>query len=80
MVPEDVQSRADFVAYVAEIAIRARSEPSAIPNSTLAAFLDGLSGWVNDMDGYFLNRGEAPPTEASWQLFAQAVAAGLVYE
>jgi hypothetical protein len=78
--PNDVQSRADLVAFIAELAVHAREDSYRLPNASLSAFFDGLSGWMNDMDGYFANRGEVTPPEPSWRLIAQALAAGLVYE
>ena len=30
-----------------------------------------MARWIDDMDGYLMNRGEEVPTEMSWSLFAK---------
>jgi len=73
-------TRADFEAFLKEFADSLRTDPTAWTNVSLEQFLGGVSGWVADMDGYFANRGEPVPSQPSWQLFAQALLAGRVYE
>ncbi len=37
-------------------------------NDSLDRFLEALSAWVNDSEGYYLNLGEPVPTQPSWQM------------
>ena len=49
-------------------------------NASAADLLEAASAWIDDMDGYFANRGEASPAAASWGLIAHIFAASLIYE
>ena len=80
MESHEVRTRADLAGFLSDLAERSRSSPQTMPNQTVAEFLDGASGWVADLDGYFRNRREPVPTEPSWTLIAQIVSAALVYE
>lgn len=51
-----------------------------VANASVEGFLEAVAAWVADMDGYFANQGAEPPVEATWQLMAMAIEAGLVYE
>ena len=75
-----VKTRDDFVAYCNQLADSVRVNPSAFENTDAASFIEALSGWTNDMDGFYLNRGEGVPVQLSWQVVADMVSAALVYE
>jgi hypothetical protein len=49
-------------------------------NSTLEDFLEALSAWTKDLDGYFENRGEQVPADPDWALIAKMLSAARVYE
>ena len=77
---KDVRSREDFVRFARQLA---QSVPSLDPqtsNRDLGDYLEALSGWVNDMDGYFLNKGQPMPKEPTWSLLAQILEAAMIYE
>ena len=80
MDPSRVASKADLAAFLADLARRVTDAPETIQNADLVAFLDGASGWVSDLDGYFENRGESTPVEPTWGLVASIFSAALVYE
>ena len=75
-----VDSRESFIKFLTGLMVRIQEDPTSISNSTLVEFLDGVSGWTADMDGYFSNRGDSISTEPTWCLFAQIFEAGLFYE
>jgi hypothetical protein len=50
------------------------------PNNNLLAFLEALSAWVRDMDGYYLNRGLPVPNRPQWSTFAHMLMAATMYE
>lgn len=74
----DVHTREDLARFIACLLEHLRSE--GWPNDRLDLFLDGLGGWVSDMPGYFLGRGENEPPEPSWGLVAQMLLAATVYD
>ncbi|RMH87395.1 hypothetical protein EBB59_13090 [Lysobacter pythonis] len=75
-----VSSRMDFVRFV-EYLNRDRQEKSnEWGNQTLEQFLGGLSGFVNDMDGYYKNIGDNVDVEQiTWRMAAEMLLAATVY-
>lgn len=49
-------------------------------NRNPATYLEALAGWTADIDGFFNNRGETPPTQLSWKTLAQMLLVARVYE
>lgn len=76
MIAEQVGSRDDLVLFLREMSVQVGS----FDNQRLDAFLEAAAGWLADMDGYFENRGETVPTDASWSLIAMALSAATVYD
>ncbi len=75
-----VTTRDDLAAYLEELAADIRGGRHPHENTTSASLIDGASGWVADMDGWFANRGEEMPPEPTWRLIAYIFTASLVYE
>lgn len=80
MTPDEVTGRHELAAFLTDLLVQVEASPPTIPNSTLAEFLSGAAGWVEDLDGYFLNRGEPVPDQPTWSLVAAIFAAAAVYE
>ncbi len=57
-----------------------RQRPEAWENADLGPFLEAMSAWIEDMDGYYRNRGEAVPNRPDWSTLAEILAAARVYE
>lgn len=77
---QEPMTRREFEVFLQELARSVPAEPASSTNVSLDQFLEGVSGWLADVDGYILNRREAIPHEPSWQLFAQMLLAGRTYE
>lgn len=77
---ESVGSRADLIRHVMSLRADLLANSEEWENISLERFLEALAAWVRDMDGYFINRGESPPDQPSWALFAQMLCAAAVYE
>lgn len=73
-------TRAELAGFLDQLADSLLEEPERWENDRLESFLRGWSAWLNDMDGYFLNRGEPVPDAPSWQLVAQMLLAARVYD
>ena len=76
---ENIRSRHELAIFIDCLPARFRG-PEAWENANLECFLTALSAWVNDMDGYFLNRSEVVPEAPSWRFVAQMLLAARVYE
>jgi hypothetical protein len=66
--------------FARDLARSAESEGEEWENSDLASYLDGMSGWIEDMDGYFSNVGESIPEQPTWKLVAMILLAARSYE
>ena len=75
-----VLTREDLVRYLAELSESVRAGEQKVENVDAAELLQAASAWVEDMDGYFLNRGETIPDSPDWALAASIFRAALVYE
>ena len=49
-------------------------------NDTLDSFLEALSAWVGDMDGFYQNQGLPVPDPPTWKSIAEMLTAASVYE
>jgi hypothetical protein len=78
MEPENVSSREDLAAFIRVLAAEAPN--SGWENDDLGRYLEALSAWVDDMHGWFLNRGETPPEQPDWRLVAWMLRAATIYE
>ena len=77
---QDVQSREDLVRFLADLSVEVHAGRVVADNGSAGDLLDAASGWVADMDGFFVNRGEEAPSSPTWGLIAMIFAASLVYE
>ena len=46
----------------------------------LPAFLEAMAAWVEDMEGYYQNRGEELPDQPRWRTLGEILLAARVYE
>jgi len=73
-----ITSRVELISLIRELS---SEDSSAWDNSDLSSFLEALSGWIGDCDGYYQNTGsDLAPDSPSWQLFADALLAAKIYE
>jgi hypothetical protein len=49
-------------------------------NSNLESYLEAMQAWIDDMDGYYKNRGTNVPVSNPWQLIADILHAATMYE
>lgn len=71
-----VNSRADFVQFLQYLS----EDHQQWENKTLDQFLSGLSGFANDMQGFYKNMGETVDVDTiTWRMAAQMLLAATVY-
>ena len=49
-------------------------------NTDLRSFLEALSGWIEDMEGYYKNNGMEVPQNINWRFMGEALLAAKTYE
>lgn len=77
---DSVETREDFIAFVDKLVLNYKEHPDSWPNNDLETYLSALAGWVEDMDGYYLNQGIILPENPNWQMIANMLSAAKVYE
>lgn len=78
---EAIQSKADFDAFVQLLLRNYREYPDEWENNTLELFLQGLAGFVENMEGYYSNVGVRVDLERpGWRVLADILLAARVYE
>jgi hypothetical protein len=75
-----VRSREAFIAHVRALRSDLVENRDEWENTNLGEFLEALAAWVQDMDGYFADLGQASAPELTWALVAQMLCAAAVYE
>lgn len=68
---DSIHSREDFVEFVRALSKDFENNPADWENDNIGRYLDALAAWTHDMEGYYKNRGEAPPTDVNWKFIAQ---------
>jgi len=77
---DKVVSREQLAKFVSVLAVDLTQNPDEWENKSLGAFLEGLSGWIADMDGYYLNNNLVVPDEPNWRVVAEMLIAARSYE
>jgi hypothetical protein len=77
---ELIETRDDLVAFIEQLRLDHEDHPEGWGNNDLAAFLDGLAGWTDDMAGYLENRGIDSEELPVWRLFGMMLLAAAAYE
>ncbi|MFG3149792.1 hypothetical protein [Streptomyces sp. NPDC048243] len=75
-----VRTRADLVSYIRKLSQEAEATSDSWENQTLDRYLEALSAWTHDMDGYFNNQGQPVPDQPGWSLIADMLRAACFYE
>ncbi len=77
---ESVTSKEDLAELIDELRRDLVHNPNAWENVDLAAYLEALSAWLRDLDGYYENRGELLPRNPTWKLVGEILLAARTYE
>lgn len=49
-------------------------------NNDLSSYLEAISSWIEDMDGFYENMGKSLPENINWSVFADILMAARIYE
>jgi hypothetical protein len=76
----NVTDRHSLVQFIQSLANDVTSHPEQWENRDLGAYLEAMAGWLEDMDGYYINKKLPVPDVPSWSLIADILLAAKVYE
>lgn len=77
---DSIATRNDLAEFIRELRVSLSDAPSEWENHDLGSYLEAMAAWLDDMDGYYKNRGEPVPAQPDWKVLAQILAAARVYE
>lgn len=76
----NIQTREDFISFVHLLIQDHKDNHSKWENSDLESFLGAIAAWVDDIEGYYQNKGLPLPLQPDWNVFGQILAAARIYE
>ena len=68
-----IKSKDDFIRFM-ELYI------STVEDSSVKYYLESVTAWTEDMDGYYMNTGKEIPENIDWDFIATLFYAGSIYE
>jgi hypothetical protein len=77
---ESVESREDFIAFVQQLAKDFDTNPDEWENLNAGAYLEAVAARMKDIDQYNRKFGHPIDATPTWQIFAEILSAGKVYE
>jgi hypothetical protein len=77
---EKIQTRDDLVLFIHHLVQDLRTRPERWENTSLDAYLSAIAAWVQDMEGYYRNRGETAPHRPTWKYVGEILLAARIYE
>ncbi|MDE5891786.1 MAG: hypothetical protein K2H45_02560 [Acetatifactor sp.] len=77
---EQVRTREDFVRFLHKLEEDSHINMDEWENKDISSYLDSVSSWVEDMDGYYENMNIEPPKDVDWRFLATLFYVGKIYE
>ncbi|MFC5473996.1 DUF7660 family protein [Paraherbaspirillum soli] len=75
-----VSSKETLAMFVQDLRQNLLTSPDEWESTRLESFLEALSAWITDMDGYYINQGILPPEQPTWKTVAEMLLAAKTYE
>jgi len=74
------ESKEDFIKFLIKLRNDRDKNESAWENQDITGYLEAIGSWVEDMDGYFTNKGIEEPKNINWKFIATLFYVGKIYE
>lgn len=75
-----IVTRHDLARFVRLLGQDHTHSPDNWAHQDIASYLEAMSAWIEDMDGFFENRGQTVPSQPTWKLVGEILLAASVYE
>ena len=75
-----ISNKEDFLIFIKKLAVDKKDGNIEWENKDIFSYLMGVSSWVEDMEGYYVNMGLEMPSDINWQFIATLFYVGKIYE
>lgn len=76
----NIKDKQSFIEFVKLLVQNLKENPDEWENNSLELYLEAVSSWVEDMEGYYSNNNLAIPENINWSVFANILMAAKMYE
>lgn len=76
----NIVTREDFLNFMEKLREDNQYNEKEWENKEIQSYLESISSWVEDMDGFYFNMGLDMPTNIDWQFIATLFYVGKIYE
>lgn len=76
----EINSKEDFINFIELLVSNLKNNPEEWTNKSLPEYLESISSWTEDMEGYYQNNDMAVPENINWKVFANILIAAKMYE
>lgn len=77
---ENVKSKQDFISFINRLSNDNQINNDEWENKDILSYFEGVSSWVEDMDGYYKYMKLDVPTNIDWRFIATLFYVGKIYE
>ena len=77
---EKIQTRHDLGLFLHHLVRDLHTCPERWENTSLETYLMAMAAWVQDLEGYYGNRGEMAPQQPTWKHIGEILLAASIYE
>ncbi|REF28250.1 hypothetical protein BDD26_3131 [Xenorhabdus cabanillasii] len=77
---KEIKTREDLIELLEFLSSNARNNLNEWRNKDRPSYLEAMSFWIEDMDGYYLNQKLPVPENINWAFIADILMAARAYE
>ena len=77
---EKIHTRDDLTLFIHHLVRDLHTCPERWENTSLETYLAAIGAWLQDMEGYYRNRGETAPQQPTWKHVGEILLAARIYE
>jgi len=75
-----INTREDFIVFLKNLRKDYTENLPSWENRDIGSFLEAMTSWVEDMDGFYINHDLPIPENLNWKVFADILMGAKVYE
>lgn len=75
-----INTHIELALFITELKSDLANNGKTWANISLVDYLEALSAWVEDMEGYYCNNNLPVPVQPTWRTIAEMLLAAKVYE